>query len=38
MRSPWSLLHAEQAQLPQPVFIGEVLQPSDQIHGPLDLL
>ncbi|KAK4827689.1 hypothetical protein QYF61_020823 [Mycteria americana] len=34
-----SLLQAEQAQLSQPVFIGEVLQPSDHLHGPpLDLL
>ncbi|KAK4818676.1 hypothetical protein QYF61_017421 [Mycteria americana] len=30
---------AEQPQLSQPVFIGEVLQPSDHFHGPpLDLL
>ena len=34
-----SLLKAEQAQLPQPVFIGEVLQPSDHGHTlPLDPL
>ncbi|KAK4818444.1 hypothetical protein QYF61_013131 [Mycteria americana] len=34
-----SLLQAEQPQLSQPVFIGEVLQPSDRLHGPpLDLL
>ncbi|KAK4808881.1 hypothetical protein QYF61_007996 [Mycteria americana] len=34
-----SLLQAEQPQLSQPVFIGEVLQPSDHLHGPpLDLL
>ncbi|KAK4827142.1 LOW QUALITY PROTEIN: hypothetical protein QYF61_014736 [Mycteria americana] len=34
-----SLLQAEQAQLSQPVFIEEVLQPSDHLHGPpLDLL
>jgi len=30
-----SLLQAEQAQLPQTVFRGEVLQPSDHLHGPL---
>ena len=29
-----SLLQAEQAQLPQPVFIGEALQPSDHLCGP----
>ncbi|KAK4812888.1 LOW QUALITY PROTEIN: hypothetical protein QYF61_024244 [Mycteria americana] len=29
-----SLLQAEQPQLSQPVFIGEVLQPSDHLHGP----
>ncbi|KAK4829762.1 hypothetical protein QYF61_006486 [Mycteria americana] len=29
-----SLLQAEQPQLSQPVFIGEVLQPSDHFHGP----
>jgi len=28
------LLQAEQAQFPQPFFIGEVLQPSDRLHGP----
>ena len=28
-------MQAEQAQLPQPVFIGEVLQPSDHLHGLL---
>ncbi|KAK4830276.1 hypothetical protein QYF61_009369 [Mycteria americana] len=28
------LLQAEQPQLSQPVFIGEVLQPSDHLHGP----
>jgi len=34
-----SLLQAEQAQLPQPVFIGEVLQSSDPLCGsPLDPL
>jgi len=34
-----SLLQAERAHLPQPVFIGEVLQPSDHPCGPpLDLL
>ena len=39
MRSLCSLLQAEQAQLPQPVFTGEVLQPSEHPHGsPLDLL
>ena len=34
MRSPRSFLQAAQAQLPQPVFIGEVLQPSDRLCGP----
>mgnify|MGYP001853276447 FL=1 len=29
-----SLLQAEQDQLPQPVFIEEVLQPSDHLRGP----
>ncbi|KAK4823457.1 hypothetical protein QYF61_002293 [Mycteria americana] len=29
-----SLLQAEQPQLSQPVFIGEVLQPSDHLRGP----
>ena len=29
-----SLLHTQQAQLPQPFFIGEVLQPSEHLHGP----
>ncbi|XP_075282414.1 zinc transporter ZIP13 isoform X2 [Opisthocomus hoazin] len=29
-----SLLQAEQPQLPQPVLIGEVLQPSDHLRGP----
>ena len=29
-----SLLQAEQAQLPQPVFAGEVLQPSEHLCGP----
>jgi len=39
MRSPHSLLQTVQAQLPQPVFIGGVLQPSYHAHGlPLDLL
>ncbi|GAB0186614.1 mitochondrial enolase superfamily member 1 [Grus japonensis] len=34
-----SLLQAEQSQLSQPVLIGQVLQPSDHLHGPpLDLL
>lgn len=28
-----SLLWAEQAQLSQPIFIGEVLQPSEHIVG-----
>jgi len=33
------LLHAEEPQVSQPVLVGEVLQPSDRIHGPpLDLL
>ena len=30
-----SFLQVEQAQLPQPVFIGEVLQPSDHLCGLL---
>jgi len=34
MRSPWSLLQAEQAHLPQLVFVGEVIQPSDHLCGP----
>ena len=29
-----SLLQAEQAQLPQPVFVEEVLQPSDHLRAP----
>ena len=29
-----SLLQAEQGQLLQPVFIGEVLQPSEHLHSP----
>ncbi|KAK4810558.1 hypothetical protein QYF61_004521 [Mycteria americana] len=29
-----SLLQAEQPQISQPVFIGEVLQPSDHLRGP----
>ena len=29
-----SLLQAKQAQLPQPVFIGEVFQPFDHFCGP----
>jgi len=34
-----SLLQSEQPQLPQPVLVGEVLQPSDHLRGPpLDLL
>jgi len=34
-----SILQAKQAHLPQSLFIGEVLQPSDHLHGPpLDLL
>jgi len=33
VRSPW-ILQAEQFQIPQPFFTGEVLQPSDQICGP----
>jgi len=28
------LLQAKQAQLPQPFFIGEMLQPSDHLQGP----
>jgi len=39
IRSPCSLLRAEQPQLSQPFLIGEVLQPSDHFCGPLlDLL
>jgi len=39
MRSPWSLLQAEQAQLPQHFFTGEVLHPSHHLCShPLDLL
>ena len=34
MWSPCSLLQAEQAQLLQPLFTGEVLQPSDHLCGP----
>ena len=34
MRSPQSLPQAEPAQLPQPFFTGEVLQPSHHLHGP----
>lgn len=30
-----SLLQAEQAQFPQPLFLGELLQPSNHPHGPL---
>lgn len=38
-RCPWSLFQAEQPQLIQPFLQGEVLQPSDLLHGPsLDLL
>ena len=34
-----SLFQAEQAHLPQPFFIGEVLQLSEHLHGPpLDVL
>ena len=29
-----SLLQSEIPQLSQPVLMGEVLQPSDQLHGP----
>ena len=32
--SPRSLLQAEQPQLSQPFFTGEVLQPSDHFHHP----
>ena len=35
LRSPRSLLQAEQPQLPQPVLVGEVLQPSDHLRGLL---
>ena len=39
MRSPLSLLYAEQAQLPQLLFIGEVLQFSDHLCSlPMDQL
>ena len=34
MRSPQSLPRAKQAQLHQPAFIGEVLQPSEHLYGP----
>lgn len=34
VRPPGSLLEAEQAQLPQPFFIGWVLQPSDHLSAP----
>jgi len=34
LRSPWSLLQAEQTQLPQPVFVGELLEPLDHLLGP----
>ena len=30
-----SLLQAKQAQFPHPFLIGEVLQPSDHLSGPL---
>jgi len=34
-----SLLQAEEPQLPEPVVVGDVLQPSVHLHGPpLDLL
>ena len=34
-----SLLHDEQAQLPSPFLMGNMIQPSDHLHGPpLDLL
>jgi len=32
-----SFLQAEQAQLPQPVFTGEVLQPSEAAGGSADI-
>ena len=38
MRSPHSLLQAEQAQPLHPVFTGQVLQPFDHLHLPLVLL
>jgi len=39
VRSPWNLLQAEQAQLPQLFFVGEVLQSSDNLcHPTLDTL
>ena len=36
MRSPHIFLSriTSQAQLPQPVFVGEVLQPSEHLCGP----
>jgi len=34
MRSTLSLLQIEQAQLPHPVLIGEVLQSFDRLRGP----
>ena len=34
-----SVLQAEEPQLSQPVFVGEVVQPSDHLCGPpLDLM
>ena len=33
MRSPQRFLKAKQIQLPQPVFLGEVLKPSDHLCG-----
>ena len=34
MRSPWSLLQAEQVKLPQPFFIREGLQSFDHLCSP----
>ena len=34
MKSFWSLFQAEEAQLPQPFFTKEVLQPTDIFVGP----
>ena len=39
MMSLWCLLQAEEPLLPHPVFIVDVIQPSEHPHGPpLDVL
>ncbi|KAJ7407102.1 hypothetical protein WISP_128171 [Willisornis vidua] len=40
LRSPWSLLYSRlnNSNSLKPIFIGEVLQPSDHLPGTLDLL